>query len=217
MGPAQGESERAEQRRGKDMVLRKREELVSAEADGAELRIIYRVDFGRVADRVPAKQAIGARETLVRPHLPVVVSRRLAEGKRELVIGKVRERIQIQQGLHQRGNCYRVCVWPSGIDAKLGARSYGPRRLRTQPVPEGSACRPSALRRNRDTNVGRVEALPQSFVHYKEEGSVLFDWTAHRAPKLVAGKGGQAPRGGGGRAIKKVSGIERAVAEVFKR
>src|SRR3989442_13711609 len=82
------------------MVLRKRGVLVPAEAKSTELRIIQRVRLGRIANRVPAKQAIGRRKDLVHAPLPIVVSSRLGEGKRELVSGKIRKRKQIEERPH---------------------------------------------------------------------------------------------------------------------
>src|SRR5439155_3948291 len=102
MSSAKREAERPEQRGRKNMVLRKRSVLVPAEAKSAELRIIQRVRFGRIANRVPAKKAIGRRKDLVHAPLPVVVSGRLGERKRELVFGKIRKWKQVQNGPHQR-------------------------------------------------------------------------------------------------------------------
>src|SRR5207245_501112 len=92
------------QRGRKNMVLRKRGVLVPAEAKSTELRIIQRVRFGRIANRVPAKQAIGRRKDLVHAPLPIVVSGRLGERKRELVFGKIRRRKQVQNGRGHRRN-----------------------------------------------------------------------------------------------------------------
>src|SRR5213592_3193781 len=86
------------------MVVRKRGILVSAGAQETELRVIQGVGFGRVADRIPAKQAIGRRKNLVHSSLPIVVSGRLGEGKCEFVTGKIRERKQVQYGLYRRGD-----------------------------------------------------------------------------------------------------------------
>ena len=86
------------------MVLRKRGVLVPAEAKSAELRIIQRVGFRRIANRVPAKQAIRPGKNVVHAPLPVVVSGRLCEGKRELVFGKIWKRKQIQDGPHHRSH-----------------------------------------------------------------------------------------------------------------
>src|SRR5207249_1705638 len=107
VSPAKRKSECAEQPRRKNMVLRQRRVLVPAEAERAELRIIQRVGFGRIVNRVTAKQAIGGGKNVVHAPLPIVISGRLSERERELVIEKIviekiRERKQIQQ---------RPCHW----------------------------------------------------------------------------------------------------------
>ena len=78
------------------MILRKRRKGASAEADGAELRIVYRVGFVRVVKRVPGKHAISGRKIMIHAPLHIVVMARLRKRKREPVVRKIRERIQIQ-------------------------------------------------------------------------------------------------------------------------
>src|SRR5712691_6514202 len=192
MGPAKGEPERVEHGGGKNMVLRKRRKLAPAEAFGTELRIIDRVGFGRVVKRVPDEHAIGGRKNLVLPRLPIVVLDWLRKGKREPVIGKIRGREQIQQWLYHRKHA----------PARIAGRWLRDARIVRQYM---------ARRRDRVRNGGDAEALPQSFIHSKEEALVLPDGTSDGAPKLVAGEGGQTPLGGGGLVVEKVSRVQRAV------
>src|SRR5262245_65428266 len=96
MGPAKGDPESAEQRRGKNMVLRKCRKTAPAEAIGTELRIFQRVGFGRVVKGVPGKHAIGGRKIMIHSPLHIVVLDRMRKRKRELVVGKIRQGIQMK-------------------------------------------------------------------------------------------------------------------------
>ena len=119
MGLAKREAERAEQRRRKNVVLRKRGIRVPAEAKRPELRIRLRVYLVCVIDRVAAEQAIGRRKDVVHAGLAIIVPGRLRERVRELVSRQIRRRKQIQYRPHDRGHRQRLSCGQGGNAAPV--------------------------------------------------------------------------------------------------
>src|SRR5438105_1508280 len=72
-------------------------------------------------------------------------------------------------------------------------------------------------RRRHRQKGGDPQVLPESFIHRKEEGLVLLDRAAKCASEVVLLKFGKASVAGSRGRIEEVSGVERAVPQVFER
>src|SRR5262249_25378136 len=201
MGPAKGHPERAEERRGKNVIFGKCRKTAPAVALGTKLWKLQRVGFGRVAKREPAKHAIGGRKIMIHSALRIVVLDRLSKGKREPVIGKIRVRIEGQKWRGYRRNAH------GRYRPQLRAGRIRDHRARRSVTPSG----------DRVTNGRDAKALPQSFIDSKEKCLILLDRPSDGAPKLITHKGGQPAIAGGSFVIEEVAGIERTVSEVFEK
>src|SRR5437867_12121177 len=201
MSPAKGHPERAEERRGKNVVFGKCRKTAPAVALGTELRILQRVGFGRVAKRVAAKHAIGGRKIMIHSALRIVVLDRLGKGKREPVIGKIRARIEGQKWRGYRRN---------------GHGRYTP-QLRTGRIRDHRARRAVTPSADRGTDGRDAEVLPQSFIDSKEKCLVLLDRPSDGAAELIPCKSRQPAVAGGSLVIEEVAGIESAVSEVDRK